>query len=247
MKFTYEGYGNLLDCLKNNGYEFVDYENYKQFEKCVILRHDVDYDLQRVVKMAELEHEKGVSSTYFVLLTSDFYNLASKESEQIIKYLKKTGHSIGLHFDEKRYDILTEEWDKDKIIGLIQKEIKVLEEITEGKISSVSMHRPSKKTLRSNLCIPGIANSYGEEFFKNFKYLSDSRMCWREDVKAVIESGEFSRIQLLTHAFWYFDKERPMKDIIEDFIYGRDEIARHRYKVLGDNITDLGDIIEFKQ
>ena len=38
-----------------------------------------------------------------------------------------------------------------------------------------------------------------------------------------------------------------MKDIIEDFIYGRDEIARHRYKVLGDNITDLGDIVEFNQ
>ena len=247
MEFTYEGYGSLLDCLKNNGYEFVDYENYNKHEKCVILRHDVDYDLQRVVKMAELEQEKGVSSTYFVLLTSDFYNLASKESEQILKYLKKLGHNVGLHFDEKRYDISPEEWEKEHIAELIKKEIRVLEAITESKINSVSMHRPSKKTLRSNLCLPGIANSYSEEFFKNFKYLSDSRMRWREDAKAVIESGEFSRIQLLTHAFWYFDKERQMKDIIEDFIYGRDEIARHRYKVLGDNITDLGDIVEFKQ
>ena len=50
MKFTYEGYGDLIDSLKNNGYGFADYENYRQFEKCVILRHDVDYDLQRVIK-----------------------------------------------------------------------------------------------------------------------------------------------------------------------------------------------------
>ncbi|MBS5335302.1 MAG: hypothetical protein UC708_02265 [Anaerovoracaceae bacterium] len=247
MKFTYEGYGDLIDSLKNNGYGFADYENYRQFEKCVILRHDVDYDLQRVIKMAELEHEKNVSATYFVLLTSDFYNLASKESEEVLKYLKKIGHNIGLHFDEKRYDISPEEWKKENIAELIKKEVRVLEAITDNRIKSVSMHRPSKKTLRSNLCLPGIANSYGEEFFKQFKYLSDSRMRWREDAEAIIESGEFPRIQLLTHAFWYFDKERQMKDIIEDFIYGRDEIARHRYKVLGDNITDLGDIVEFNQ
>ena len=49
-------------------------------DRVVILRHDIDYSLDKAVALAELERELGVSSTYFVLLTSEFYNLLSKDN-----------------------------------------------------------------------------------------------------------------------------------------------------------------------
>lgn len=244
MEFTYKGYERLIDCLKDNGYSFADYKNYGDYDKCVILRHDVDYDLQKVTKMAEIEYEKGVSSTYFVLLTSEFYNVMSKNSGNVIKKLYQLGHQVGLHFDEKFYEISEATWNETTITCLINHEIALLSDIVGRKTNAVSMHRPSKKMLESDFKFAGGAeNSYGKEFFSDFKYLSDSRMRWREDVEHVIGSGEYDRIQLLTHPFWYFDKQKEMRDIVEDFIYCRKEIADYRYKVLNENITDLCNIL----
>ena len=84
MEFTFEAYIKLIDLLKKHNYSFIDYSDFERQDKSVILRHDVDYDLHRVLKMAELEKEQGVSSTYFVLATSDFYNIMSKESQEIL-------------------------------------------------------------------------------------------------------------------------------------------------------------------
>lgn len=110
-----------------------------------------------------------------------------------------------------------------------------------GKITSVSMHRPSKQTLESDLDLGGIANSYSQEFFKRFKYLSDSRMHWRENPKSVISSGEFDRIQLLTHPFWYSDEPRTMKEIIKDFISG-DVVIEKEYSNFSNNFSMLKDV-----
>lgn len=52
MTFTYEGYLGLLNLLKVNGYKTGNYHNWKEYEKCAILRHDVDTDLQKALEMA---------------------------------------------------------------------------------------------------------------------------------------------------------------------------------------------------
>ena len=244
MEFTLKGYGHLIDCLKDNNYGFANYKNYMNYDKCVILRHDVDYDIQKIVQMAEMEYDKKVSSTYFVLLTSDFYNLMSRESVEVIRTVHKMGHHIGLHFDQQCYGICDENWDIQTITQLMNKEIRVLSGIIGKKINAVSMHRPSPKMLEGKFELAGdAADSYSQEFFRNFKYLSDSRMRWREDVESIINSGIYQRIQLLTHPFWYFENEMTIKDIVEGFIYARGEVAKHRYKVMKDNITNLDAIL----
>ncbi len=110
MEFTYSAYESIIDLLRENKYEFADYHKYELYDKCVILRHDVDYDLKKTIQMAELENKNGVSATYFVLATSGFYNVMSKESKKVIGYLQSLGHKIGLHFDEANYDITEETW-----------------------------------------------------------------------------------------------------------------------------------------
>ena len=67
-------------------------------------------------------------------------------------------------------------------------------------------------------------------------------MNWREDPKTVINSGEFDRIQLLTHPFWYSDEPRTMKEIIKEFISG-DVVIEKRYSNFSNNFSMLKDVI----
>lgn len=177
MQFTYEAYRGLLISLQNCGYRICNYHNYASVSNCAILRHDIDNSLAKAVKFAELEERMGVGSTYFVLLTSDFYNVASHDSLEKLHSIQKMGHEVGLHFDEKTYSACSEE----ETVQYILHEKKILSEILGTEVTTVSMHRPSKATLDADLQIPGIVNSYGKTFFREFKYLSDSHRHWREN------------------------------------------------------------------
>lgn len=85
MEFTYAAYRKLLSLLRERGYAFRGYHNYRDAPRCVILRHDVDTSLDQAVKLAELEAEEGVRSTWFVLLRTDFYNVASKAGQTALR------------------------------------------------------------------------------------------------------------------------------------------------------------------
>lgn len=236
MKFTNNDYKKLITLLHNNGYEFVNYNSYKLVNNPCILRHDVDCSLEKSVSFAELEHSIGVKSTYFILLSSDFYNVFSKSSINKIKHMKSLGHEIGLHFDETKYDSL----DEKEMVKKIQNECELLAQFIEEPVTVVSMHRPSKWVLDADLQIPGIVNSYGKEFFHDFKYVSDSRMCWREDVIKYVQEKTFSKLHILTHAFWYFDEEKNMHDVLESFLSSS---RKDRYSILNENFTDLSSVI----
>ena len=237
MKFTYDGYEALINTLKKNGYSFCNYHDYGVNKKECILRHDIDYSLDKSVEFAQFEKGIGVNSTYFVLFTCDFYNVSSKKSIEKIAKIKEFGHEIGLHFDETVYGTL----DKENLVKAIVEEKNLFEKITGQKIKTVSMHRPSKWILETDLKIPDMVNSYAKEFFNDFKYVSDSRMNWREDVMKYAEESAFSKMHILTHPFWYFDKEMTMHDVLNLFLNS----ARYeRYDILKDNFTDLESVIK---
>lgn len=236
MKFTYDAYKNMILKLKENNYEIVDYKNYEKKDKVVILRHDIDTSLEKALEMAKLENELNVSAIYFVLLSTDFYNVASKKSIEIIKKIINLGGIIGLHFDEQKYQVET----KEDLIKYVKYEADILSKIIGEKIKIVSMHRPSKKFLEMNLEIPEMINSYQKEFFKNFKYISDSRMNWREDIEEIISGNEYEKLHILTHPFWYEEKENTMKNKLERFL---ENSIINRYNTLNDNFRDLESVI----
>ena len=119
-----------------------------------------------------------------------------------------------------------------------------MEEIIGSSISVVSMHRPSKETLNSDLKINGMINTYGNEFFHNFKYLSDSRMSWKEDVVDLVMSNRYSRLQILTHAFWYENQDSSIDYMIKQFVNSGNI---DRYSTLQDNITDLNSVMKISE
>ena len=116
MDFSYTGYVRLLLLLRQHAYETVDYHNYEDHPRCVILRHDIDTDLAQAVRFAELEADAGVRSTYFVLLRTNFYNPASSGSLEQLHRIQALGHEIGLHFDEKAYPDGTPEETVQRIL-----------------------------------------------------------------------------------------------------------------------------------
>lgn len=111
-------------------------------------------------------------------------------------------------------------------------------------VNSVSMHRPSKYILDADLNIPGITNCYSHMYFREFKYLSDSRRRWREPVDEIIDSGEYERFQILTHPFWYDVEEKSIHDSIAQFI---NSANMQRYSRMEENITDLNGIMSCKE
>lgn len=242
MEFTYAAYRGLLTLLKEQGYAFTEYHAYQAHPRCVILRHDIDSSLPQALRLAELEAAEGVKSTWFVLLRTDFYNPASAASQRILRRLRELGHEIGLHFDEMAYS-------RESGIGtyasssteeLIVHEAGILADICGCPITTVSMHRPSKATLEADLKIPGRVNSYGQTFFHDFKYLSDSRRRWREPVEDIIRSGEHDRLHILTHAFWYHEQEQDITESVGAFVRSANA---ERYAQMMENITDLPSIL----
>lgn len=240
MNFTYDAYIELIKLLKSNSYNFANYKNYKRISRPVIFRHDIDNSLEKALKIARIENENNVKSTYFALLATNFYNIFSKESNEILTEIKKLGHKIGLHFDEKRYVIK----DKEDLEKYIEYEKSILEKVIGTKVYSVSMHRPSKWILENDIQFKSIINTYSKIFFNEFKYLSDSRMHWREDVLGIIQSREYDKLNILTHPFWYDEGERDIKERVSKYI---NNANKERYSYIKDNIRDIEEIMKIEE
>ena len=65
-------------------------------------------------------------------------------------------------------------------------------------------------------------------------------MYWREDAIGIIKSQKFSKLHILTHHFWYADKEYSMKQHVGAFISSANG---ERYESMKENIRDIDQII----
>ena len=117
--------------------------------------------------------------------------------------------------------------DKE-LVKAIEKEIEILENMLEQKVTSISMHIPNQRLFGHKLPIDKI-NAYDEEFVNGFKYLSDSMMHYREPVLDIIGSGEYSKIQLLTHPVWYQQESGKSADSILNHLYKEKKENLERY------------------
>ncbi len=239
MEFTYDAYKNLILLIKEHGYSFCDYLNYEKYDKSVIIRHDVDQDLKKALELSEVEHAMGISSIYFVLVTSNFYNIFSKKNREILQAICENGCSLGLHFDETQYCKIDENGWKEAV----NYEISLLEQCIQRKVTSVSMHRISKETLEADRKIRDgkVINCYGKEFIRNHKYIADSRRYWKEDVEKLIREEQYKRFQILIHPFWYYWKGKSAKETLRSFCIDQ---AYRCYDELDKNIRNLNEFLE---
>ena len=126
------------------------------------------------------------------------------------------------------------------IIESVKNEISLLEQIIEHPVTSVSMHRPSQNTLDANINIPNVINSYSHIFFKDFKYISDSRHNWRENAEEVVSSKQYQKLHILTHPFWYSEHIESCRSKLFAFIIAGNE---KRYEEMNNNFKNLNEFI----
>ncbi len=209
--FSYRHYIETLKSIKNS-HKFSFFNSASSND--VILRHDVDSSLIAALKMAKIENELDVQSTYFILFHSEFFNIFDVESSKIIHEILDLGHQIGLHYNENF--ISTNNLDPTETI---LQEINLLNHHYGTNVNTVSCH-DTTANKRLTLELPKeILDAYDPIFFKNRKYISDSAQYWREGCFCQNHSLH-KNLQILIHPMWWSDDNKNRSQIMDQFVNG---------------------------
>ncbi len=182
-------------------------------DKICFMRHDIDYSPDNALKIAQTEHQQGISSTFTVLMSGQYYNPFEKENRKKLRKIKTYGHDLGLHFDPTVHEIKFE----SELQNFIMKETQALEDLLECKIEMFSFHNTTDfiMSCRSNT-YGGLINSYSNFFLKEVEYLSDSNGYWRFIAWDKFLAKNHKIIQILTHPIWWKENNNlpPFETII---------------------------------
>jgi hypothetical protein len=195
--FCKKGYLSLILSLKGLNYDFVTFNDFSSQYKQIILRHDVDFRLDDALEMALAESKLNISSTYFFLLGSEFYNLFSKAGKSTLLSIIDLGHEIGLHFDASIYK-------ESDVQSKILYERRILQDQAETPVKTFSFHRGALSRLGTENGYFGMDGAYDKKFFRDIGYCSDSEGRWRHHhpLKHPCIQGKKS-FQLLIHPIWW--------------------------------------------
>lgn len=210
-KDTLSDYRTFLQMFLERGYQFKSFSDVLREKENIILRHDIDFSTDYALKAALIEADLGISSTFFFLIRSEFYNVLSPKNYDNINKIKDLGHDISIHFDPTLYD--------DFELGL-KKERQDFRNLFNVEINTISLHRPSKFFLECNELIDGLKHTYLPEYFQSLKYFADSTGVWR--FGHPIHSEEvlnMKSLQILIHPIWWFIKAESNIKKLEVFWY----------------------------
>ncbi|HEX5449331.1 MAG TPA: hypothetical protein VFW85_04675 [Gaiellaceae bacterium] len=206
--FTVKHYGELLDAASSYRFAQFDHEPAKGD---LFLRHDVDMSLEAALEMAELERERGVTATYFLMTRSDFYNLDGRVGQRAIERLRELGHAVGLH---GLYPDATLDARFDPVFA---------------------WHTPEQEWMSKP--VEGAVNVMQEPWFDATHYRSDSNRHWRSGCPVdELRAGAFEWLQLLVHPeIWVFDGA-TMREKMLAYL---DADQRNRFDYFAANRLDL--------
>lgn len=234
--FTTQNYTKLLCIALSKGFVFSDYTVDNEFHvKSVVWRHDVEFSVHRALKMAQIEHEKGIKAHYFFQIHCEFYNLFEKEICLLAKQIQSLGHYIGLHFDAHFWEVKS----KDHLEICLAKDKKILEELLDMSIESFSFHNTTPALLSmDDLYYGGLLNVYAKIIRDKYRYCTDSTGFWRyERLEDVLKDDSIQYLHVLTHdGMWQDEPMSPRKRIMR-CIEGRAEFVRRLYD---DSLVTLG-------
>jgi len=237
--FTLQHYREILENALKSGYEFRGFhQSFSPQKRTLYLRHDLDICLEEALEMATLEAELGIRATYFVLINSPIYNLLADDSLELLHYIIKKGHWIGLHVDPA----LLPTDDADKMERYISKLIEFYGDIIPL-VPVVSFHRPTPNVLGRDF--DSFISTYSSPFFKKIKYISDSNGVWREGCPCqVLRQGTYPALQILVHPIWWRSSEKEgINDRLHYLLNKRFERFK---KYLGANIEPIGKLFKME-
>ena len=197
IEFSPSGYRGLIEGIRNHGYDFAPMANaFACNGRLVILRHDVDFSVEYALKMARLESEAGVRSTYFFMITCEHYNIFSPLNREALIEISALGHEIGLHWDSR---FLPEQAGQQA--DFFRAQVRMLSSITGNAVRSASQHIPTD-TPAFDISPFIEINAYSKRINDRYSYVSDSSMVWRQHTPLDLVA-EGVNIQFLAHPIWW--------------------------------------------
>lgn len=214
LKFTLSGYEELLSAIGNSGFEFSAFsQNIKN--SSVLLRHDVDADLQAAVEMAKVEARLGISSTFYLMLRSPTYNLLNAEFARIAAVLLDLGHSIGLHYDQN-FDELRG-LPRSATIESIHQQASWIQQLLSCEVKSMSFHQPSETIMGHHPKVDPLIGAYELLKNPNHIYVSDSNR--RDSFSTTLEEVLANKasyetfLQILVHPMWWVYEDNELSAV----------------------------------
>ena len=211
--FSYAEYRNIITLVKQN-LPIMDFSEVNdEVHSFCVLRHDIEFSIDRALEMARIEHEDlNVHSTYTVQLRNNTYNALSQKNIESIQEIESMGHYIGLHQNPPS-DI-----PDDQLINYIIKDIETLEHYYGFEVDRFAFHRcgSNPSILEKYVEVPGKINCYAKEFFHYFSgdkpeelsvhYLADSNHEWKYGHPLHVDYWDLpQKMQLLTHPYSWSD------------------------------------------
>lgn len=207
--FTLKHYEQCIKLAKEKDFLFFRMHESKKSEFCdkaMMLRHDVDTQLDIALRIAEIESSFDVPSTFFIRFHSHSYSPFCIKDAKKIRKIAKLGHEIGLHYEPDYYSLLGKSFD-----DFVEIEVKLLSEICELPIRSAAPHEPTRSGIKyienSTAISLGITTqAYDSTIMEKFKYISDSSCNWREgSLFYHINNDTYKKLYVLTHPYWWYE------------------------------------------
>jgi|TARA_B100001250_G_scaffold414630_1_gene454999 hypothetical protein len=208
-----KNYSNLIQEFIRSGYRDIFFNELSSSNNQLIIRHDIDFNCEFAFKMAKIEKEIGVKSSYFFMVNNPIYNIFSEKNKKYIQEISKMGHQISIHYDCDSGDL--------------EKEINLFQSFFDIKIRIISIHRPNLEYL-GNI---KYEHTYLKKYFKQIKYISDSRGEFR--FGHPFETEEFKKlksIQLLIHPVWWVSDKNTVIETIKDMIKKNNQLNKLFFK-----------------
>ena len=200
--FTLDHYREIVQLAKDQGFQFILHKDeFVPERKDIIWRHDVEFSLDIALKMAVIEHELGVKTTYFFQIHSEFYNILERYMSDILRDIQLLGHHIGLHFDSHYYYVQ----DEETLERTIRQDKKYFEAVFGLELDTFSFHETTPFILSCQKDFYGdMLNVYSGKIKSNYQYCADSTGFWRYEIlDEVLLDPKVQHLQVLTHdAMW---------------------------------------------
>jgi len=190
--YTIDKLFKILSDLMNSGVGIYCVKDMHTVETGILLRHDIDNEIESALEVAKMEFNLDIQSTFYFRVAAQFYNIFSQEGGRIINSIRMMGHEIGLHFDPSIYkDIEAGFWC----------ELRIMEDVIGENVLSTSLHEPNAYGKYPKF--PGIISAYDEKVFSKETYFSDSRFGFNVTTEEIIEKARRSLVQVLFHPTMY--------------------------------------------
>lgn len=202
--YTFNKLRKILSDLYNSNVGIYRIKDIPKIKTGILLRHDFDYEIESALEAAKMEFDIGIQSTFYFLVSSQFYNIFSQRGRYIVDSICDMGHEIGLHFDPSIYkNIDVNFW----------REIYMMEEFLGDKVYSMAVHNPFMHGMYPKF--KGVIDAYDKSLFSKENYFSDSRFEFNIDIEEIIKRARKGLVQLLFHpAIYCFRDENESPNII---------------------------------